>query len=120
MPTKIKPKAITVAYPAMLEATKRIGYPLHFTTDLTTHDRAALALVPDDQRFAWCVYEHGTHLVRDVPTTRLGRPVTTAEAIRSANRAIEGIRYWFAWDGVALRRFETVEALADFFTPERG
>jgi len=51
------------AYAAMLAASKATGLPRSFATDLTKHDRSALAQTPLTDSFAWALYDAGTHLV---------------------------------------------------------
>lgn len=92
------------AYVAMLAESKRLGMPVRFTTDLTTHDRAAIERQPAEP-FVWCLYQQGTHMMhpqREHPAYGTGRGLEWAQEIVATSLALEGARL-YEWDGTALR-----------------
>ena len=50
-------------YSALLEESKRVGWPAFFQRDLTLHDRNSLAERDPSESFAWVLRESGTHIV---------------------------------------------------------
>lgn len=50
-------------YEHLLAKAEEIGWPAHYKTDLTTHDKEALEGCPDTMPFMWFVRECGTYLI---------------------------------------------------------
>ena len=50
-------------YRAIKEESERVGWPTHFRTDLTKHDRNTLSKKDMPREFGWVLREHGTHLL---------------------------------------------------------
>lgn len=89
------------AYIAILEASKAMGWPKRFRSDLTTHDRGAIDRLPPGMPFAWGLRDRGTHLFRADCQDGSGH--------RSPDfpRFVEGAfgplaTCWFFWDGSRL------------------
>lgn len=60
------------AYYALLEMSEKIGWPLHYKTDLTEYDKQTLQdLSP--QKFIWIVREMGTELLTLGPVAYRGQ-----------------------------------------------
>lgn len=90
------------SYQALKTRAAELCLPRSFKTDLTKHDRAALADRDPAEPFGWVLYEHGTHLVWDASacpkTTSFGR---------------EEILHCHFWDGVRLHSVANLAALEE-------
>lgn len=114
------------AYQALVRVSNDIGWPVSFRTDLTKHDRGALKDWGDDQPFAWCLREDGTHLVH--PDARYGvhQHKRSWDFARCIQETFRGCR-WFVWRGrpgemhaQAMTFDEVIVFLREHVTIEKG
>jgi hypothetical protein len=80
---------------AIRNEASRIGWPLHFATDLD-HDANAIAAMLPREPFTWCLRANGTHLGRAINNAQLTMRMV-AEAFRS------DACHFYVWDGIALQ-----------------
>lgn len=90
-------------YAALLAAATKLDLPKSFHTDLTVHDRKAVARFDESEPFGWAVNEHGTYLF-DPMAIRKDRSRRRSKALRPEH--VHGLgmgeTHYFFWDGVAL------------------
>jgi hypothetical protein len=92
-------------YDALIAKSEEIGWPSHYTSDLTFHDRNILETWPEDRPFCWCVRQCGTHLI---PPT-CSDCYDWARAI--ASQSPKDSRY-FVWTGTKLVEVTSAEWLS--------
>ena len=92
------------AYAAMQAEADRLSWPERFATDLTTHDRDALARVGDRLPLFWVLRRDGTFLceISTDPIDGAGHFVWNAPAWFPRTFGPNGFRF-YVWDGVALK-----------------
>lgn len=105
----MKPRPLPAAYAAMLAESTRVGWPLRFASDLTTHDRAATEAIDRATPLLWALYDGGTFLckVTKQPIDRAGHFAWDAPAfvVRSCGDETR----FYLWDGVTLRALASAE-----------
>jgi len=91
------------AFYALKSEAARVGWPLRFATDLTTHDRAYLAQHDDAEPFAWVLMTDGTILTYPSrrPIDGAGTMAHIMPRIVCHTFGAENCR-WYWWDGNAL------------------
>ena len=101
-------------YKALIEASRRLGLPVAYKRDLTTHDKMTLSRRDPNLPFGWFLRESGTNIfLPEHPYTRDFR-----QAIDQTEEAF-GKGHWFGWDGRSLSEM-TPAQLADWFDMERN
>lgn len=94
------------AYRSLLKASTRIGLPIHFVADLTTHDRAFCERNPE-ARFLWAVWDSGTHVIRTDVAPKGG----VLPLVRCVNETFGNVA-WFHWDGTQLHEIKSAVQFA--------
>jgi hypothetical protein len=100
-------------YEALRAEARRVRWPERFETDLTVHDRAALATRDPALPFAWVLNRGATYLAHPsaMPVDGAGHYAQDMPAICArAFGAQDGRWYW--WDRRTLHDVETPERLA--------
>jgi hypothetical protein len=109
-------------YAALVAESKRAGWPERFATDLTVHDRAALARRDPSLPFAWVLRTDGTYILYAGPPDQHGNdPVNLVRLMPDTFGADRCRFYW--WDGVSLRESsvdDLCEILRDAADKERA
>lgn len=84
------------AFAPMLAVARAAGWPAHYATDFTEHDRNAVRICRGP--FAWYLYPMGTYIVRP----RKPGERTRRAQVPEVQASLEG-GAWHWWDGVALQ-----------------
>ncbi len=96
------------AYAALVAEATRLGWPAHYATDLTVHDRSTLLRAGAPTTFGWRLSEWGTTLYR------AEEPADLTYAANSIANALPEDRYYWWSDNdsaVALEEVTTAELL---------
>jgi hypothetical protein len=96
-------------YEALAREAMKVGWPLRFKTDLTTHDRAFLEKRDPSLPFAWVLAEAATYMAAFTPGPN-GDTCATERFLRAVESLREPARYYF-WSGTELREVSSVSAL---------
>jgi hypothetical protein len=101
-------------YQALLAEARRVGWPERFETDLTIHDRAALAARDPALPFAWVLNRGATYLAFPgaSPVDGAGHYAHDMPAICARAFGAVDCR-WYWWDGIALHDVQTATRLAN-------
>ncbi len=109
------------AYGLLLAVSRQVGWPIHFATDLTVHDRGILTHLGAPSVFGWRLGDFGTDLY----------PVGDAHALLQARASVANnpASHWYWYEGGVLdevgaaevvRRLERALAAADSPESERA
>ena len=103
---KTRPQPVTepAALIAIRAESDRIGWPVHFATDLG-HDANVIATMLPHEPFTWCLRSDGTHMGRAIDTRRAGQ--LTMRAVAEAFTA--GRCHFYVWDGRGLQPMHSAE-----------
>ena len=97
-------------YRAIEAAAEALGWPVHWRTDLTTHDRRTLSRAAAPQTFGWAVRETGTWLY--IPGDICSLLWARATVIEDCPE-----RRYFWYDGSRLREVSAGESM-QLLTPD--
>lgn len=92
-------------YKALLAESKKVGWPVSYATDLTTHDERELRHRDPDMPFGWILRELGTHLI--LPETGYDSPAQAPGAryvasMKSSYGDLQKSCRFYRWDGHTL------------------
>lgn len=113
MSTKLtkNPRPLSAITAIRHEAT-RIGWPLHFATDLAHDERAIAGMLPREP-FAWCLRADGTHIARaSEPKSGSSARIKPLTMVMVADSFEAERCRFYVWDGIGLASLATAE-LAD-------
>jgi hypothetical protein len=98
-------------YQALAAAAAELALPQTFKTDLTKHDRAALAARDENEPFGWVISEYGTWLFIPGARDNAGNTVDRFPKFYADAHA-HLVCHWFWWNGCALEKVRrpTLEA----------
>jgi len=86
-------------YEALKVEAAELGLPFRFRTDLTRHDRKALAKLDPSEPFGWCLCADGTHLYLPGATDGVGHTVDQFPGFWANASKGMATNHWYWWDG---------------------
>jgi hypothetical protein len=99
---------------------ERVGWPKHYKTDLTKHDRVHMSRKNAPEEFVWVLRECGTFLFRFGVGADLDWLVANYNLYGPQPNISGKTARWYIWRDDELREVEADEALAMFIESVKG